>query len=241
MNDETVIVTKVQPTKGKGRKKASALEKPIDESQSIQSPNQSVPVVLQPVGADGIGTSLPSHSTHSYSGVPSQPQVPAASIQPVAQVEKKPRKKSAKAIAKEELIEAEKEFKRKQLEQEQDMRRKALEEIQKLEALKAQLLREEIQKQIEQEAAGEIKRTRKTRQVATAEVEKKKATRKVTKTLMPDSVPSVGPSNPNSEYYSQPPVQYTPPQPIVQPPVQAPVPVKKSNALFTMRNGRLYF
>jgi hypothetical protein len=256
MNDQTVIITKVPGKKAKAPKRASQLEKPVDnnlQDQTVKSTSQVVPSVLQPIGADGIGAVVLPDLVDANIGLPSKPQVPPVSVEPLVGVEKKTRRKSAKALAKEELIEAEKQLKVKQLEQEQEMRRKALDEIQKLEALKAQLLREEIQRQIELEAQGEIKRTRKTRQVATAEVEKKKATRKVTKQLMPDNIPSVGPSNPQADYYHQfqQPVLQTPapvcqPPPAYQPPPQAPVvapkqPVTQSNPFFRMKNGRLYF
>lgn len=184
MQNEEIIITKVKTTRGK--KKASALERNDLPSE--------VPL-LQEVGADSIGPSSPSV-------LPVSPPNPPLNSQPV--VETKPRKKSAKTLAKEELIEAEKQMKKLQLEQETALRSRALAELQKLEDLKAQLLREEIQKQIEAEARGEVKRTRKTREASSATSEKKKTTRKIVKDLLPE--------------------QPAPPTPIPIPPPVAPSP-----------------
>lgn len=198
MADESIIITKVKSTKSK--KKPSDLETPVIES----------------IGSDSIGPVVPQVV------IPVPPVVPQVVITPPVETPRKPRAKSAKAIAKAEIIQVEKMMKQEQLKAEQDMRNRALEEIQKLETLKAQLLREEIQKQIQAEARGEVKRTRKTQESSSALVEKKKTTKNIVKDLMPEKVemPSVGSSRP--------------PQPQVQ--TRAPV-----GNIFSSKFGRTYF
>lgn len=245
MNDEQVVITKLR----KGRpKKPSALEKGPQEvgpDGSGASPQGEKGAFLEGDARFGIRPSsdplvLPGN------GGPSTPHNPdvsalASALAPVGSAPPKTRKKSAKALAKEELIEAEKQLKKAQLEQEQEMRKKALEEIAKLEALKAQLLREEIQKQIEAEAKGEVKRTRKTQAATTAEGEKKKTNKKLVKNLMPEPAPVLPPAG-----------SALPPTPVSTPalapaPVPIPLPAGLSSAplrsanLFSQRGGRPYF
>lgn len=170
-NDDNIIITQVKPKRT--RKKPSELES--NDVSELPGASSSV----QQMGTPSIAP------VSLLSSVPVIPPVQNAIVEAKLRA---PRKKSAKTLAKEELIETEKEMKKLQLEREQEMRQKAFEEIQKLETLKSQLLREEIQKQIQSEAQGEIKRTRKTRDSASASVEKKKTTKKVVKDLMPDSI-----------------------------------------------------
>lgn len=219
MDNEEIIITKVR--KGRAKKQSSQLEK-VSQEESRGNQDQ----VLEAIGADGI---RPIPSPIIPPGI--VPSLQANIVHLVSpSVEKKPRKKSVKTLAKEELIEAEKQLKKAQLEQEQEMRKKALEEIQKLESLKAQLLREEIQKQIESEAKGEVKRTRKSQKVSSAEGEKKKTTRKLVKDLMPSSspIPEVSRINSSAPIRS------------VIPPTVVSQPSSRSNP-FSQRGGRSYF
>jgi uncharacterized membrane protein YqiK len=222
MNDEDVIITKVR--KGKA-KKSSALEKPVESVQGAKEP------LLE--GDERFGIRPSSVPVVPVSSAPAPlsnaPTAVAPLVEPKVEATKT-RKKSAKALAKEEIIETEKQLKKAQLEQEQDMRRRALDEIQKLESLKAQLLREEIQKQIEAEARGEVRRTRKTQKSASAEGEKKKTTRKIVKDLMPALAPALAPVPT--------PAPVPAPAPASTPAQQAPTRPKN---LFSQRGGRLFF